>query len=354
MPKRVLKEFKVEYLQILDENGNCDEALMPKLSNDEIRKIYEMLVLIRVFDQKAFNMQRQGRLGTYIQFKGQEACQVGSAFALDDDDFIFPMYRNSGLLIARKQPIVQVLQYWNGDERGSVSPKNVNNFPISIPVGTQTVHAAGAAFAAKLRNTKQVSVVYFGDGATSKGDFHEAMNFAGVFNAPAVFICENNQYAISVPRSKQTHSDTIAQKAIAYGIEGIQIDGMDIFAVIKAVKDAVDKGRSGKGPTLIECYTYRLADHSTSDDASRYRPKEEIELWAKKDPIDRLEKFMQNKKLLDDAYKQKVLVQSQEIIEKAVTEFEKIQPPDPKDIFKYVFAEMTQQQKEEMEELFGK
>ncbi len=354
MPKRVLKEFKVEYLQILDENGNCDEALMPELSNDEIRKIYEMLVLIRTFDQKAFNMQRQGRLGTYIQFKGQEACQVGSAFALDDGDFIFPMYRNSGLLIARKHPIVQVLQYWNGDERGSVSPKNVNNFPISIPVGTQTVHAAGAAFAAKLRNTKQVSVAYFGDGATSKGDFHEAINFAGVFNSPAIFICENNQYAISVPRSRQTHSDTIAQKAIAYGIEGIQIDGMDIFAVIKAVRDAVDKGRAGKGPTLIECYTYRLADHSTSDDASRYRPREELENWAKKDPIDRLEKFMRNKKLLDDAYKQKVLSNSQEIIEKAVTEFEKIQPPDPKDIFRYVFAEMTQQQKEEMEELFEK
>ena len=161
MPKRVLKEFKVEYLQILDENGSCDEALMPKLSNDDIKKLYEMLVLIRVFDQKAFNMQRQGRLGTYIQFKGQEACQVGSAFALKDDDFIFPMYRNSGLLIARKHPMVQVLQYWSGDERGMKSPPNVNNFQISISVGTQEIHAAGAAWAAKLRGTKQVTATYF-------------------------------------------------------------------------------------------------------------------------------------------------------------------------------------------------
>ena len=354
MPKKVLKEFKIEYLQILDENGNCDEQLMPKLSNDEIKKIYEMLVLTRVFDQKAFNMQRQGRLGTYIQFKGQEACQIGSAFALEDTDFIFPMYRNSALLIARKQPVVQVLQYWSGDERGSVSPQNVNNFPISIPVGTQTVHATGAAFAAKLRGTKQVAVVYFGDGATSKGDFHEAMNFAGVFQAPVIFICENNQFAISVPRAKQTHSETIAQKAIAYGIEGLQVDGMDVFAVYKAVKEAVDKGRNGKGPTLIECYTYRMADHSTSDDASRYRTKEEIEQWAKKDPIERLEKHMRKKGMLDDNYKQKVLAQSQEIIEKAVTEFEKLPPADPKDIFKYVFAEMTPQQKEEMEDIFGK
>ena len=316
MVKKVLKEFKIEYLQILDENGSCDEALMPKLTNDEIKKIYEMLVLTRVFDQKAFNMQRQGRLGTYIQFKGQEACQIGSAFALEDKDFIFPMYRNSGLLIARKHPIVQVLQYWSGDERGLKSPQNVNNFPIAIPVGTQTIHASGAAFAAKLRGTKQVAVSYFGDGATSKGDFHESMNFAGVYQLPAIFLCENNQFAISVPRAKQTHAETIAQKAIAYGFEGIQVDGMDVFAVYKAMKDAVEKARSGNGPTLIECFAYRLADHSTSDDASRYRSNEEVETWQKKDPIDRLERYMRKKGLLDDNYKQKVMVQSQEIIER--------------------------------------
>ena len=353
MPKNVLKEFKVEYLQILDEEGNCDEALMPKVSNDDIKKLYEMLVLVRVFDQKAFNMQRQGRLGTYIQFKGQEASQIGSAFALEDNDFIFPMYRNSGLLIARKQPIVQVLQYWSGDERGLKSPQNVNNFPIAIPVSTQIPHAVGAAFAAKLRGIKQVSAVYFGEGATSKGDFHEAMNFAGVFNVPVVFICENNQYAISIPRKKQTHAETIAQKAIAYEFEGIQVDGMDIFAVYKAAKEAVEKARNGNGPTLIECFTYRMCDHSTSDDASKYRSKEEVEQWVRKDPIDRLEKYMRKKSLLDDAYKESVLNKSKDIIEKAVTEFEKLSPPDPKDIFKYVFAEMTQQQKEEMEDLFG-
>ncbi|HLC61427.1 MAG TPA: pyruvate dehydrogenase (acetyl-transferring) E1 component subunit alpha [Candidatus Nanoarchaeia archaeon] len=351
MPKKVIKEFKVEYLQILDEQGNCDESLMPKLSNEDIKKIYEMLVLIRVFDQKAFNMQRQGRLGTYIQFKGQEACQVGSAFALQDDDFIFPMYRNSGLLIARKHPIVQVLQYWSGDERGMKSPDNVNNFPIAISVGTHMVHAAGAGWAAKLKGTKQVSITYFGEGATSKGDFHEAMNFAGVYNAQTIFFCENNQFAISVPREKQTHAETIAQKAIAYGVEGIQIDGMDIFAVYKATKDAIEKARAGKGPTLIEAYTYRLCDHSTSDDASRYRSKEELEAWTKKDSIERLEKYMRKKNLLDDAYKAKVLENSQQVIEKAVTEFEKLTPPDAKDMFTFVYAEMTPQQKEEMDEL---
>lgn len=349
----MLKEFKVEYLQILDEEGNCDNALMPKLSKEEIKRIYEMLVLIRVFDQKAFNMQRQGRLGTYIQFKGQEACQVGSAFALQDSDFIFPMYRNSGLLIAKKHPIVQVLQYWGGDERGLRSPDNVNNFPISIPVGTQVPHAVGAAWAAKLRGTKQVAVVYFGDGATSKSDFHEGMNFAGVYELPVIFICENNQYAISVPRIKQTKAETIAQKAIAYGFDGIQVDGMDVFAVYKTTKDAVEKARAGKGPTLIECFAYRMADHSTSDDALRYRTKEEVEQWQKKDPIERLEKYMQKNGFFDNTYKEKILKNSQDVVEKAVTEFEKLPAPDPKDIFKYVFAQMTEQQIEEMQEMFG-
>ena len=353
MPKKVLKDFKVEYLQVMDEQGNADEALMPKLSNEEVKKLYEMLVLIRVFDQKAFNMQRQGRLGTYIQFKGQEACQVGSAMALQDSDWVFPMYRNSGLLIARKHPIVQILQYWNGDEYGMKSPSNVNNFPIAIPVGTQMIHAAGAAWAAKLKGTKDIAITYFGEGATSKGDFHEAMNFAGVYNAPCIFFCENNQFAISVPRSGQTKAETIAQKAIAYGFEGIQIDGMDIFAVYKATKEAIEKARAGKVPTLIEAFTYRMCDHSTSDDASRYRSKEEFEMWAKKDPVDRLEKYMRKKNLLDDAYKESILKKSQEIIEKAVTEYEKLPNPDPKDMFKYVYAEMTEQQKEEMKDILG-
>jgi len=177
---------------------------------------------------------------------------------------------------------------------------------------------------------------------------------AGVFNVPVIFICENNQYAISVPRKKQTHAETIAQKAVAYGFEGIQVDGMDIFAVYKAMKDAVEKARNGNGPTLIECFTYRMCDHSTSDDASKYRSKEELEQWAKKDPVERLEKHMRKKNLLDDSHKESILNKSKDIVEKAVTEFEKLPPADPKDIFKYVFAEMTQQQKEEMEELFEK
>lgn len=351
MVKKVIQNFEVEYLQILDENGKVDEKLMPKLSNKQIKELYEMMVLVRTFDDKAFAMQRQGRIGTYLQVKGQEASQVGSAYVLEDKDWMFPMYRSSAALITRKQPMHMILQYYGGDERGLKSPDNLNNFPIILCVGTQIPIAPGCAWASKLKNEKKVSMVYFGDGATSKGDFHEGLNFAGVFKVPCVFICENNQYAISVPRAKQTASQTIAQKAIAYNINAIQVDGNDVFAVYKATKEAVDNGRAGKGPTLIETFTYRLADHSTSDDAKRYRSDAEVQSWLKKDPILRLEKYMKSKKLLDDTYKKQVLDKSKEKVEKEVKVYENIPAPDPEDIFKYTFAEMTPELKEQIEEL---
>ena len=175
--------------------------------------------------------------------------------------------------------------YWGGDERGMLIPKDQNNFPVCIPVATQTLHAVGAAMASNIKKEKTAFLTYLGDGATSEGDFHEAMNFAGVFNAPVVFICQNNQYAISVPREKQTRSKTLAQKAIAYGFQGIQVDGNDVFAVYKATKDALQKARSKKGPTFIECFTYRIGDHTTADDSSKYRTKKELEYWQKKDRV---------------------------------------------------------------------
>tara|TARA_Y100000310_G_C20659064_1_gene803628 strand:- start:1333 stop:2391 length:1059 start_codon:yes stop_codon:yes gene_type:complete len=349
MVKKAIHKFNVEYIQILDEKGKVDKNLMFDISDNEIKKIYETLMLIRVFDQKAFNMQRQGRIGTYIQFKGQEACQVGCALALRDDDWVFPMYRESGLLIARKHPISEVLQYWSGDERGLISPKKVNNFPISIPVGTQVVHATGAAWASKLRGKDQVAVVGFGDGATSKGDFHEGLNFAGVFNVGAIFFCQNNQYAISVPRKDQTHASTIAQKAIGYGIKGVQVDGNDVFGVYKVMKDAVERGRKGGGPTLIECMTYRMGDHSTSDDPSRYRSEGEVKKWEKKDPIKRLEKYMEKKGLWDEDFRAKTLSNCKKAVEKEVEIFEEIKLPKREDMYSFVFEEMTPRIKEELD-----
>ncbi|MBI2110641.1 pyruvate dehydrogenase (acetyl-transferring) E1 component subunit alpha [Candidatus Woesearchaeota archaeon] len=347
MVKKVIQKFKVEFLQVLNEKGNTDKKLMPKLTKEKIKQLYESMILVRTFDDKAFSLQRQGRIGTYLQVKGQEAIQVAAAILLEDKDWLFPMYRNSAALIIRKHPMEMILQYWSGDERGLKSSDNVNNFPIAIPVGSHIPHAVGAAWAAKLKGDKTISLAFFGDGATSKADFHTGMNFAGVFQVPVVLICENNQYAISVPRKTQTHSETIAQKAIAYGIRGIQVDGNDIFAVYKSAKDAIDLARKGKGPTLIECLTYRIGDHSTSDDASRYRSKKEVAFWIKKDPVERLEKYMAKKKILNPSYKEQVLKEAKEKVEHAVNQFEKIPEQNKSEICNYTFAELNQQLQEQ-------
>jgi pyruvate dehydrogenase E1 component alpha subunit len=347
--KEVLHEFKVERLQILDEKGNCDESLMPKLSDKQIKELYEKMILARTFDNKALNMQRQGRIGSYLEIKGQEASQIGCVSALKDKDYIFPMYRSSGALLARKQPMHLLFLYWGGDERGLRSPDNVNNFPLAIPVGTQIAHASGAGWAAKLKKEDTVSMVFFGDGASSKAEFHTGMNFASVYGANTIFVCENNQFAISTPVSHQTGAKTIAQKAIAYGMNGIQVDGNDIFAVYKAASDAVKNARKGI-PTLIECLTYRMSDHSTSDDASKYRKQKDVDEWAKKDPVNRLEIYMKSKKLLDAKYKKKVLDDSKKLVESEVKKYESYPPQKEDEIFSYTFKEMTPVLKEQYKE----
>ncbi len=351
--KKVIQKFEIEYLQVLDENGKVDKENMPKLTDKQIKELYETMILVRTFDEKALLMQRQGRIGSYLQVKGQEASQVGSVYALKDKDWLFPMYRSSGALIARKQPMDLLYMYWGGDERGLKSPDNVNNFPMAIPVGTQTAHASGAAWAAKIKGTDEISMVFMGDGATSKSEFHTGLNFAGVFQVPCVFVCENNQYAISTPRSRQTHSETIAQKAIAYGIKGIQVDGNDIFAVYAAAKQAIDDARKGKGPTLIECVTYRMADHSTSDDAKKYRKDAEVKKWEKKDPVLRLEKYMKDNKLLTESYKKKVQEDAKKKVEAAVEKYESQPAPKKDDIFTYMFEEMPEQLKDQYDRFEG-
>lgn len=222
---------------------------------------------------------------------------------------------------------------------------------MSVPVGTHLLHAVGYAWGMKLKKKNACAIVYFGDGATSEGDFHEALNFAGVFQVPVVFLNQNNQWAISVPRSAQTHSQTLAQKAIAYGFSGIQVDGNDVFAVYKATKDALDKARKGGGPTYIEAYTYRMDDHTTADSSVRYRDAKEIAAWAKKDPIDRLRKYMEKKKIWSKKDEEKLHEACSTEVEKAVADAEKVPSPDPKDMFRYMYAEPTHVLQKEMEEL---
>lgn len=349
MPKTVIETFSVEWLQILDEDGNCDEELRPSLDDKQIKALYEWMVLARTFDEKAFKLQREGRLGTYASILGQEAAQIGSAYALRPSDWMFPAFREPGASFVRGLPMRMIFQYWAGDERGSEIPEGLNDFPITIPVATQIPIAVGVAMAAQSRNDPIAVMAYMGDGATSKGDFHEGLNFAGVFAAPVVFVCQNNQWAISVPRSRQSAAKTLAQKAIAYGFPGIQVDGNDVFAVYRATHEALDRARSGKGPTLIECLTYRLGDHTTADDASRYRSRDEVDRWKRKDPIERLRIYMEKGGLWNKAYDQTVRSEAKARVESAVHEEESFPPAEPLDMFRFTYLDMPAHLKEQMD-----
>lgn len=349
MAKKLIETFRVEWLQVLDEDGKCDEALRPSLDDEQIKRLFEWMVLARTFDDKAFKLQREGRLGTYASIRGQEAAQVGSAFALRPTDWMFPTFREPGASFVRGLPVHMILQYWAGDERGSQIPEGLNDFPITIPVATQIPIAVGAALAAKANGDDIAVMVFMGDGATSKGDFHEGLNFAGVFAAPVVFVCQNNQWAISVPLKRQTAAKTLAQKAFAYGFSGMQVDGNDVLAVYRAAKEALDRAREGKGPTLIECLTYRLGDHTTADDASRYRSRDEVEQWMKKDPIERLKKYMEKRGLWNRSNDHAVHAEAKEKVEQAVCEEESLAPPDPRDIFRFTFHELTTELNNQME-----
>lgn len=351
MPEIIIEKFDIKHLAILNEKGDIDTALMPSLSDPDIKKIYELLVLSRTFDHHALSLQREGRLGTYASILGQEASQIGSAFAADKPDWIFPSFREMGVYIAMGYPLHMLFQYWSGDERGMKTPDDLRIFPLCVPVGTQIPHAVGAAMAAKYKKDRSAVICYFGDGGTSEGDFHEGMNMAGVFKLPVVFICQNNQWAISVPRERQTASKTLAQKAFAYGFEGIQVDGNDVFAVYKATKDALQKARDSGGPTLIECFTYRMSDHTTADDASRYRSKEDVEMWKPKDPVLRLKLFMEKKGLWTEQYQKDVEEKAKAIVDGAVKTAESIEPQNPKDMFKYTYGSQTPRQIKEMQEL---
>jgi len=350
MPRNVIESFNVMRLDILDEKGNVDESLMPPLSDAQIREIYELLVLSRTFDHRALNLQREGRIGTYASILGQEASQIGTVYALEKSDWVFPSFRENGVLVARGYEMHMILQYWGGDERGMKVPEDLNIFPISIPVGTHILHAAGAAMAAKYKEDRTVTLAYFGDGGTSEGDFHEGMNFAGAFRLPVVFICQNNQWAISVPRSKQTASKTLAQKAFAYGFEGIQVDGNDVFAVYMATKEAIEKARTGGGPTLIECFTYRMSDHTTADDASRYRTKDDIEVWKLKDPILRLKIFMEKAGLWTEEYGSQVEAEALRRVDEAVKKAESVGHQNAADMLTYTYETLTPRQMKQIKD----
>jgi len=347
MPEELLATYEVRRLGVLDPNGEVDQALMPELPDAEIWRMYQLMVLSRTFDERAVSLQREGRLGTYPPIRGQEAAQVGSAFALAPSDWVFPSFREMGAHLTLGCPIPQLLQYWTGDERAQKVPAHLNIFPFCVAVGSQIPHAVGAALAVRYRRDPVAVVAYFGDGATSKGDFHEAMNLAGVFTLPIVFICQNNQWAISVPLKNQTASGSLAQKALAYGFDGVQVDGNDVFAVYRATKQALEKAKSGGGPTLIECLTYRMADHTTADDAGRYRSNEEVAAWRDRDPILRLERFLAARELWSVEKGDEEKGRATAVIDAAVREMEAMPPPGAAELFDGVQAKLTPRQEEQ-------
>jgi len=352
MPRESVAQFTIEEVQVLDEDGAVDEELAPSLGDDQLLELYETMKRSRRLDERAISLQRRGELGTYAPAIGQEAAQVGSAFAMAEDDWVVPSFRESAALLTRGAEPHKILWYALGMEEGAEIPEGDNAFPPSIPVGSQPLHAAGIGWGEALQDRSNVAVTYFGDGATSEGDVYEAFNFAGVYDAQTVFVCQNNRYAISTRLADQTNAETLAQKAIAAGIEGIRVDGNDVLGVYKVMQDAMEQARNGN-PILIETMTYRRSMHTTSDDPSAYREAEEESEWEAKDPIVRFQGYLAEQGLLDEETKAEVeeRVESEvaEAIDRAKGANEEV---DPAEMFDFVYDETPpylQQQREEFE-----
>ena len=350
----VIARFEVRRRSYLAPDGTVQRRL-PSFGSDTklLLSLYRGMVLTRTFDLKAVSLQRTGRLGTYAVSLGQEAVSVGIASAMREEDVVLPSYRDNGALLWRGMTMEEILLFWGGDERGNRSSGPAHDFPYCIPVGSQAPHAAGVAYAFKFRKEPRVAVCLFGDGATSKGDVWEAMNFAGVLELPVVFVANNNQWAISVPLRMQTASETLAQKAIAAGFSGEQVDGNDVIAVRAAAEEAIDHARAGKGPVFIEAVTYRLSDHTTADDAARYRPPEEVQARWKEEPIARLRAYLVSQKVWGKPEEEQLASECQQRVEAAVERYLAVGPRAPETMFDHLYAELPEAYSGQRDELKG-
>ncbi len=352
----------MEMLQIVRADGEYDSKLEPNLRDEDLREMYRQMLMVRRFNERMLLLQRQGRIGFFIESTGQEACQIGCAFPLTRSDWVYEGYRDPGICLVRGVPLKALVDQLmaNADDPNKGRQMGVhwgykdwNIVSLSSPVACRLSQAVGTAYAAKIKKDNIVCLTSFGDGATSQGEFHSAMNFAGVFKVPVIFFCENNQYAISLPVRRQTASENIAVKAEAYGFEGVLVDGNDVLAVYKATKAAVDKARSGGGSTLIEAVTYRLGGHSSSDDPSKYRSTEELELWKSRDPIKRYRVYLMKKGLLTDQEDRKMHDEVDSELVGTIKDSEKVPAPTVFSMFTDVYAEMPWHIKEEADELAG-
>ncbi|MFP3881352.1 MAG: pyruvate dehydrogenase (acetyl-transferring) E1 component subunit alpha [Actinomycetota bacterium] len=331
---------------------NPDGSVLDRLpiTLEEMKTLYVDMVEARVFDAKSIAMQRQGRLATYAPFRGQEAAQIGAAAALYDEDWVAGTYRDAALNWRAGYPWELLILGRTGDERGGQVPEGINVLPPSITVGGHMIHAVGLAWAEKLQHTDRVALTSFGDGATSEGDFHEAMNFAAVYATPTVFFCQNNGYAISYPTSEQTRSESIAIKASAYGMPGVQVDGNDVVAVLVAVREAAARARKGQGPTLIEALTYRMGPHTTADDPTRYRPDSEDDEWEEKDPLTRVRRLLEQQGEWSEDWQSELEEQAAQNIERAVEWAEAVPEPTFEEMLNRMYAEPTAPLRRQLEE----
>jgi pyruvate dehydrogenase E1 component alpha subunit len=350
MPRKEIKiPDKIEFLSVLNAQGELDKELEPDIPDDVLIRVHRTMLLARKFDERLLSLQRQGRIGTFPPVSGQEAAHLGAAAVLRAADWFVPAFRETAAEIWRGRTLESVIIYNNGYYEGVAIPPDAHDFPISVPVGSQVLHAVGLGWAAKHRGKEEVAMAFFGDGATSEGDFHEGLNFAAVFQAPVVFVCQNNHWAISIPVSKQTRSKTLAQKAVAYGMPGIQVDGNDILAVYAAAQEAVERARNGGGPTFIECVTYRLRMHTTADDPKRYRTDKEVEQWEKRDPLPRFQKYLIGKDLISEDNLTELEDEVMQEIQQAVDRAEELMETmgDPLDMFDHAYAQLPPHLKEQ-------
>ncbi|MDL4841319.1 pyruvate dehydrogenase (acetyl-transferring) E1 component subunit alpha [Aquibacillus rhizosphaerae] len=356
--KRTLEniEDQFETFQILNEDGKIiNEDAMPDLSDDELKELMHRMVYTRILDQRSIALNRQGRLGFYAPTAGQEASQLGTQYALEKEDFILPAYRDVPQIIWHGLPLYQAFLFSRGHYHGNQFPEGVNALSPQIIIGAQYVQTAGVALGMKKRGQKSVAITYTGDGGTSQGDFYEGMNFAGAYKAPAIFVVQNNHFAISVPVEKQTAAKTLAQKAVAAGIEGIQVDGMDVLAVYAATKDARERAVNGEGPTLIETLTYRYGPHTMAgDDPTRYRTEDLDSEWEKKDPLVRFRKFLENKGLWSEDEENKVIDKAKDEIKAAIKKADEYPKQKVTDLMENMYEELPAHLQEQMEEYKAK
>lgn len=340
-------------LRVLAPDGSFEnESKMPQLSNDQLRELMRRMVFTRVWDERAINLGRQGRLGFYAPVSGQEAAMIGSEFALQRDDFICPGYRDMPQIVWHGLPMYQAFLYSRGHQHGGQIPEDVHVLMPQIIIGAQVLHAMGVAMAFKLKNEKRVAIAYTGDGGSSEGDFYESLNFAGAFKLPVIYFVQNNGYAITTPYEKQTAAQSIAHKALAAGIKGVQVDGNDVLAVYQAVTEAAERARNGEGATLIEALTYRFKPHSMADDTTKYRTKDEENEWSEKDPLVRMRQFLTAKGLWSEEEENKVKEEAKATVNEEIKKAEATTPMTVNGLIDTMF-EQTPQHLEEQKAYFA-